>query len=214
MSAQENFIMQVANEINRIITNNLSCKIGFQEQIKNYLKMNHDYSEAFIEHLKKAESNPQWKNYADGTPPFKNWKWHGFYKVWVPEFGFVPAAWVSQYYRWNPFNLYENPTEPSTQNERLMCEYAVLAAIHDKYIKDLPSCDKLYKTDKEEYIPDPGHFTQLGEFHVGEGIRNNIQLALDHVKADLAEKQEGEREPQQGKIGFLSELTPEEPSEQ
>jgi len=40
-----------------------------------------------------------------------------------------------------------------------------------------------------------------------------IKTALDHIMTDLAEKEEAETDFQQGKIGFLQELPPEEPSE-
>ncbi|GAI04940.1 unnamed protein product, partial [marine sediment metagenome] len=149
-----------------------------------------EYNEVLKKHLKDVEANPQWKKYGDGKPPCEGWIWDSFQDVWRPTIGFCPSAWVEHYFGWNPFGIFDKPTEPTTQNERLMCEYAVLAAIHDTYLKDLPVCDRLFETNNEEIIPNPFPLTKWGEFYEGVRIRTNIQRALEHVESDLHQKEE------------------------
>lgn len=187
---QEHFSnpIKIAQKVSSLLTQIPSSKMVFQEQIRDFCEKSNEYNEALKKHLKDVEANHQWKKYGDGKPPYEGWIWDGFHKVWRPTIGFCPDAWVTRYFGWNPFGIFDEPTEPTTQNERLMCEYAVLAAIHDTYLKDLPACDKLYETDNEEIIPTPFPLTKLGEIYEGERIRANIQRALEHVENDLQKK--------------------------
>jgi len=110
-----------------------------------------------------------------------------------PLLGFIPTS--------------NGEPPPLKIDEALANYYFLLATIHDKV--------------REEYIPINNDIWPERLAKSVWAIMENlyvdkqfiIKTALDHVIADLAEEEPTETDLEQGKIGFLQELTPEEPSE-
>lgn len=137
----------------------------------------------------------------------------------------------------NPFDWFRpkaSLSQPLNDKERMMVNYVMLAVIHDNQLK--PQWKRIYSgSDNINIWPDftvwannklwpwlrvwsddrnKTNIEIYGDsIQEAETIRVEIQLALEHVIADLAAKEEAERESRKGKIGYLQELTPEEPSE-
>ena len=141
--------------------------------------------------------------------------------------------------RGNTRKLQRDPTE----DEKLMCEYVLLAIIHDWELNE--PTDRQFFSNKYN----GKEFAFIGMVPDGEGIRftesetvkltdickwvwqyflnpvlgkpdlietrptalealHRLNRALEHVQADLANSEQAETDSQQKKIGFLSEITP------
>jgi len=179
------FLTDIAYEVPEQITNSCSRKTYLQTVIKAFCEKNNESRQKF-QMWEGIANNIIHCRMKDMGPPFEGFIWDGEDEFWRPVI-FDPMAWVLRHFRGNPFNFFEKPTDPPNQSERLMCEYAVIAAIHDTYIKDLPECDKLYKTDNEEDIPALGSLTKLEEDNkpIRKGIRYNIDRAFNNVRKNL-----------------------------
>jgi len=122
--------------------------------------------------------------------------------------------WLPYHYT-STFNEFvqDKPVEPK-ESEILACEYALLGIIYDYWLAP-PKCDRLCNAINDDFVKFfwEDLINSLINENASERIKSRLIHALDHVKVDLAGREEAETDSQQGKIGFLQELTPEEPSE-
>jgi len=116
-------------------------------------------------------------------------------------------------------------SQPLNEKERLMVDYVLLAVIHDNNLK--PQWQRIYSgLANLKLWPDFPVWANnslwpwlrvwsddrnkqhrqiyADSIREAEKIRAEIQLALDHVMADLVEKEEAERESDKNRFGFHS----------
>ncbi len=198
----ENFLQDIAEKVGSLIIEYDLAKARFQEQIKAFRKIVNQTNRKYIRHLKKAESNEQYQDYGDGKPPEKGWIWDKDESVWRPDW-FFPEDWVGAYFGWNPCGLlYPGPVKEPQGNERLICEYALLAVLHDvdpgykdsgDEVLEIPACDRLYFIGDNDPADDPLtdalELPDIAEKKIGKKVRRRIRIALEHVKDDLVNEQ-------------------------
>lgn len=113
----------------------------------------------------------------------------------------------------------KNLSIPFDNEKSLQADYALLTIIHDKRLKNprTPLISNGIWSKDEEWVELKWKELSMGCAYGSRDIQTHVELALERVEADLAKQlvseEPSEPDSQKGKIGFLSELTPEEPSE-
>ena len=185
-----------------------------------FRKAKNKFAQALKEAQKAAKANPKLRyNYGEvrdkdksaPKPPQKDYEVE-FHHVlddypkafWRPKLPFNPDGCLSRFQcKW--LGLFHPPAEePRNKDNMLMCEYALLAAIHDEAL-DIPACDRLTDRDKDDWVEllwknvSHGGVTMDDILTYGDRMRN-INTAFNDVEADLAKKEvetEQETEPQE-----------------
>jgi len=215
----------IAKEVGKLIvdTANLS---RFRKQDKIFWELCKVYCQAVEQERQAAESEPCLRDKEAG-PPTKDHIWYDqersqkFYPegYWRRSEKALPL---------NPVDLLSFPKDDITEfmfppqapkhpiEKLLLAYYAFFTVLHDHYrVDDIKINNGIWPDDEGwvSLILDQISWQYLNEWHVGDRLRAYIELALEHVMADLAEKETTEAEFGKDKIGFLEELRPEEPSE-
>ena len=104
---------------------------------------------------------------------------------------FDPNAWLGNFVSEYHSMSYSPPEEPPDPKTRLVCEYALVAAIHDEELehlsigKQLCNSDDKWKRKLWEGLLD---VRTDGDCRNLQDRQNSIEIAFDDVEADLAEK--------------------------
>jgi hypothetical protein len=192
------FLLQTVNEIDRLILDP-GVRALFQDQWDILYRMVEQYREALEQQQKRAESNHQLKDPKAG-PPEKGMVWKKYYNN-----AYISADVGSVFWMWpeppNPllwfdFHGSRNIQRPPTDADKLMVEYALLAAIHDESLTS--------STDKKVYLDKPYNGKWFERDKFSEALwrryyypkndqdakekKAKIERALQHVKADLKER--------------------------
>jgi len=220
-----NFLLETSNTVDKFISTS-SGKTPFESQLQILCKMVENYGQALQKYEKEAKSNPRLKD-SDAGPPHEGWVWYSDWdssfvgdKMWnafwrTPD-PVNPLLWFEQE------GLHGTPTRAPNNEEKLMCEYVLLAVIHDEYIQQTDLTGRLIFWDRNY----KGTWFQRNKFSqalwniyyyvknelVANEKRAKVERALQHVYADLT-KDPTETGHRQSKIGFLQELLPEELTE-
>ena len=206
------FLLKVANKVDELLTQNITTKTRFREQIESAFRQNELFYQALEKYRQDAEKNPRLKDREAGSP-YEGWVWDEFqpgesrlYLRFQPDEG-----------HWRPpdKDLPENPLgwyfgfligistpkflESFFDEEKSVLEYFLLAVIHDWALIDSggSTSDLIYfehpsknyskhnqlAQDCWELLND---FPLNQEYTMGDQVRANIKCALEHVQADLA----------------------------
>ncbi|MHC4573356.1 MAG: hypothetical protein ACYS76_04380 [Planctomycetota bacterium] len=159
---------------------------------------------------KTAQGNTRLRKYEMG-PPEAGWVWQkrarriGFWRSKLP---FNPDAWL-QTFRSKTMAFFYGlpPEEPPDSKARLLCDYALFAALYD-YHEGLgtPPCDRLTDNEKDDWAEQlcDDVLAVLGadDWETLGDRATQIEFALERVKADL---EEHGRRPQPNGKGTIKE---------
>lgn len=123
---------------------------------------------------------------------------------WMPPLPFNPDGWLSYHYESGARQVSPRPEIPERKVDRLACQYALLAVIHDNGLEEIASDEWLTTTDDEQWanpLWKKISTTAVSPDDPDERERRTrIEQALARVKADLASKQQPEaKTPTNGK---------------
>jgi len=190
------FLIETTDTIRRLIAEKPESVSKFHENSKLFQDKHEAHFQALQEAERRAAENPALRDYNEGTPPSKNMEWFADphnqrWRFWTAPLPFDPYQWISYYYGGNPWQLYEKPKEPS-KDENLMCEYVVLGLIYDQ-VSDVVECKRLCTiniSDVRSGLWDKLQLNTITAPEEGEKIRSRMNIAIDHVKADLQNNNE------------------------
>ncbi len=69
---------------------------------------------------------------------------------WRPRLPFNPDGYLQRFQR-KLFGLFTREDMPRNRNQKLMCEFALIAAIRDKAL-EIVACDRLTDTEKDDWV--------------------------------------------------------------
>ena len=210
------FLDKIAHEVHGLLANR-SYRKRFEQHYQKFLKkwvvwreVVRQRDEKIAEYRSEAIKNERLCDKQAGSPR-DGYTWYDYSPLNMgdPRYGF-----------WGPLcekrppnpcltlhPITANGIPPTNHEEELKKYYVLLAAIHDWM---LPSRPLIYDGTCPELLNLLASVIELNLADEGQGI---FETALEYVKADLYGREEAEGESRQDKIGFLQELTPEEPSE-
>jgi len=216
----ENFLCKIASETEAIIRNDAK-KAQFLKSIEAFREIRDKFLQALQQCKDEAVKNQLFYDENAAEPPISNEKWEDGWeleedylieipsegktklkKFWRPPLPFDPDAWIMHHYGssfHNSIVIVATPTVPKEPKEpdnaeNLICEYIVLAVIHDN-VPTNPQCQKVCSSCDNEWAE-----KLWGSIHWYKSIEDgnsyeertaNIKNALENVKAHLA------REPAQ-----------------
>ena len=196
----EDYLTGIAKEVGELIVKQANLK-RFRQQDRIFWELCKVYCQAVEQERQAAESNPRLRNKKAG-PPTKDHIWYNqersqkFYPegYWRRSEKALPL---------NPVDLLSFPKDDITEfmfppqapkhpiEKLLLAYYAFFTVLHDHYrVDDIKINNGIWPED-EDWVRGKleeiswKHFKELG---AGNRLRAYIDLALDHVKADLPEK--------------------------
>jgi hypothetical protein len=180
-------LMETAETIRKLIAENHESVPKFHTNSIFFMEKLNEYFDALEQAQINAKENPDLKNDNEGIPPMEGMVFYAdpsnqIQRFWTDPLPFNPYGWILYFYDCTPYHPLksdERPKEPS-KDEMLMCEYVVLGLIFDEVL-NVPECTRLCKIDI--YDVRSGIMTTIND---AEMIKGKINLAIDHVKADLA----------------------------
>lgn len=205
----ENYLHKIASDTEDIICDDAK-KAQFLKSIEAYRGMR----EKFLQTLQQCKDEAVEKHFFHDEkapePPMGREKWEQGWeleeyltefsiggktvnkKFWRPPLPFDPYVWIMDYYGSPQYNyLVANfPTELSPKEpdntENLICEYTVLAVIHDES-RNRPSSQKL-TNDNDEWVVGLWNSIKWLKAIGGDNFNDrtsNINQAIKHVESDL-----------------------------
>ncbi len=211
----ENFLCKIASETEDIIRNDAK-KAQFLKSIEAFREMREKFLQALQQCKNEAVKNQLFYDENAAKPPISKEKWEQGWELeedylieipaqprtiyrafWRPPLPFDPDAWIMRYYG-SPFynsivatpRVPKEPKEPDNA-ENLICEYIVLAVIHDN-VRTKPQCQKLCSSCDNEWAEklwgSINWYNSIADVNSCEERTANIKDALENVKADLDEK--------------------------
>ncbi len=210
----ENFLCKIASETEGIIRNDTK-KAQFLKSIEAYREMREKFLQALQQCQNEAVENQLFYDENAAELPISKEKWEQGWELeedylieipaqprniyrafWRSPLPFDPDAWIMHHYG-SPFynSIVATPRVPkepkeSDNAEHLICEYVVLAVIHD-CLWEKPKSQKLIEVDDSNWVDSLWNsikwFRQLN----GDNYKNrihNINQALTNVETDLAKK--------------------------
>jgi len=160
------FLVRIANTIHDELAQKHSNRECFQEQLRGFRKLKDDFARALKEAQQAALGDPALrydydnvkdKDKAPPEPPREGYVVERHYALttppkgfWRPPLPFNPDGWLQRFEcPW--IGLVHPPAEePRDKTQMLMCEYALLATIHDAAL-DIPICDRLTDSDLDDW---------------------------------------------------------------
>ena len=203
MGPQEHtdFLRQRANEIDALLsTKAVDC---FHARIKTFIEMRLVWERSVEQAQRDAQTEPGLRQEPENEkaePPKKGYIWDYYLGFWRSENSPPdPLAWLRP--------LGSSPTRPPTDDEKLTCDYFLLAVVHDGALPDITDKRIYFRWAKNNMWTDlnggsiaaiPAEAMQLWkeisewnndqELFELPRIRCHIERALEHVKADLGEE--------------------------
>ena len=215
-------INELANEVDHIVTSNPSAKDVFIRQIDKLCKMVEDYAQAqepYTKELEKAKKQiEKVKNPTQFNRPLTD--------ICPPPNGYVETSQqANRFVNVPPYNIYR-PIEPvnpllwfecfgdvnkqrkPTEDEKLMCDYVLLAIVHDytqRISRTAMDFCFWFKDDEEKWADDvekwfkdegrlfnkAGFYNKIGGYYAANH-QNGLVRALERIKADIAAAPESE----------------------
>ncbi len=168
------FLLEIAKKVDKLITHIPESKSKFQQQIILFYEKRDEYCKALEQYQKAAESDHQLRD-KEARPPLP----------------LNPDEWIYDFVDSITSYMFSPTGREPDGTERLMLEYIILAIIHGEALESSKIYDGLEFWNKEwanliwEQI---SHWNLKKEYDSGDEFRTEIELAFEHVKADLAPK--------------------------
>ena len=220
-------VHDIANKVDQLITSDKEAKARFTYHITKLCDMVEDYTEAlqpYVEKIRRAEK--RWKQnkiigktLADFCPPPRGWRGIGWRDnlyikidmsvIYRPVEPVNPLLWFGLF---GNANIQRSPTE----KEKLMCDYVLLALVHDWELQysGTPIDRWIFSTDykgkwfkRNKFCEDVWmyyHYPCSETFRLSATIQeklSQLNRALEHVQAELTRKKPADKtqknEPQE-----------------
>lgn len=212
------FLLEIVNSLSKLIIGNPDNRKRFEQRIQAFRKTKDKFDWALKKAHKAAKNKPRLQE--EKARPGADWELicmrspgnvallygkgdpqTGLVEVWPDEvrplrfwargLPFNPVGWLEYRYAYQRGWLGPKPKEPQDKQQRLFCDYALLAVIYDKAL-DIPACDRLTDSDPNEWAE--LLWVSLSAFgYEGKGTgysnrKDRIKTAFDDVQADLTPK--------------------------
>ncbi len=199
-------LIKIANIVHKDVQNEL-IKHCFQKHLISFRMARSKFGQALKKAQEAAMADPKLRYDYDDVrdkgkeppkPPRKDYELEDHYVLdeppkgfWRPPLPFNPDGYL-QRFQCKLFGLFTREEEPRNRNQMLMCEFALIAAIHDEAL-DIPACDRLTDRDKDDWVESlwkdvsHGGVTWDDLLTYGDRMRN-INTAFNDMEADLAKQ--------------------------
>ena len=209
MDEQEHkdFFTRIAKEVGKLTVKPANLN-RFRQQDRIFWEKCKAYCQAVEQDRRAAESDPRLQNKEAG-PPKKGYVWYdqqlsktipkGYWRR--PEKGLTPNPidWLSIPSLTDELlpGMFSIQCQAPETEEILLAYYVLLTIIHDNEKIDNIQINNGIWSEDEDWVrwilEEDLNWEYLKERHVGNRLRVYIELALDHVKADLARRQGDKR---------------------
>jgi len=212
VAGQKAFLGEIGQRVNKLVSNGPKREV-FKEQLKAFRRARIKFESALNEARAAAKTDAGLlyncaQRKEEAKPPKKGYELEELYVLdtgpkayWRPPLPFDPDGYLMRF-RCKLFGLFRRDDEPKDNEQKFMCECALLAAIRDMAL-DKPTCDRLTDSDRDNWVEElwvnvnSAGATADDLADCGDR-RTMIQTALQDVEA--------EEEPEQEKI-HLHELS-------
>jgi hypothetical protein len=219
------YLLQKANQIDELVVEPKGMT-AFREQFKNFEQMRLTWEKGVRQGKDDAKSEHLLTNPPEDEetkPPKQGYIWDNYLRLWrSQDFPPDPMEWM-----W-PFT--SSPTRQPTKKEQLMCDYVLLAALHEGSLGDATDKHICFRRGEDGMWRDLDEgstsatletlrlfFEQKLRDHYAdlrgqdEDTRARIDRAINHVQADLAAGKRANRVLRTlkiigGVIGFMAAL--------
>ncbi|HUU15697.1 MAG TPA: hypothetical protein VMW72_00990 [Sedimentisphaerales bacterium] len=160
------FLDEVASSVHKLIQDQNNRK-EFQSQINDFRSLRDKFSGTLKKAQEAAIADPKLrydyddvrdKDKAPPKPPIEGYEVESYHVLdtqpkgfWRPPLPFNPDGWLSRF-QCRLLGLFlPEEEEPGNRAQMLMCEYALLAAIHDEAL-GIPACDRLTDREQDDWV--------------------------------------------------------------
>jgi predicted DNA-binding protein (UPF0251 family) len=204
MDEQEHkdFLTGIAKEVGKLIVKPANLN-RFRQQDRIFWELCKVSFQAMEQDRQAAESNPHLRDKEVG-PPKKDWIWYdqersktipkGYWRRPDKDLPPNPVDWLSlpSFIDEIVPGMFSTQCQAPETEEIVLPYYALLTIIHDNEKIDNIQINNGIWSEDEGWISlileDALNWHYLMEWHVGNRLRSYIELALEHVKTDLATK--------------------------
>lgn len=218
------YLLQVAGHVEQMLVSERRIRERFVQQVRLCEQKYNDYYRWLDTQYKAAKKNPWLLDENAGKSPKKGYIFDSAGCYWrKPDREDLPDITVWFY----PLSGVIKTSRMPKDEECLMRSYVLLAVVHDNVLQD-SQVAPVYFMPREKnrtgfqswanqniwkWMSILTLYAAQNRYKVSKEINIMLNAALTSVLNDPANFEATDTDSQQGRIGFLAELTPEEPSE-